>query len=79
MPQTYVKSLADKEKELNDKIVTLLQDSALTAKEVCEQLGLEMTPQTTGRKLSNMDELEKKKTGNVAKYSVKQPDVFELV
>lgn len=79
MPETDVKSLTDKEKELNDKIVTLLQDSALTAKEVCERLGLEMTPQMMGRKLSNMDELEKKKTGNVAKYSVKQPDVFELV
>ena len=79
VPESLAEPLPNKEEELKDKILKLLKNSALTAKEVCEQLGSEMTPQMMGRTLSNMKDVEKKKTGKVVKYSVKQRlELFDM-
>ncbi len=79
VPESPVEPQPDQEEELKDKILKLLKNSALTAKEVCEQLGSEMTPQMMGRTLSNMKDVKKKKTGKVVKYSVKQRlELFDM-
>ncbi|NLW19584.1 MAG: DNA-processing protein DprA [Candidatus Cloacimonetes bacterium] len=78
VPESLAEPLPNKE-ELKDKILKLLKNSALTAKDVCEQLGSEMTPQMMGKMLSNMKDVEKKKTGKVVKYSVKQRhELFDM-
>jgi len=63
---------------LPSRVVVLLTNIALTAKEICTQLGIDMPSKQMKEVLSKMEEIEKVKIGRSVKYRVRQPEIFDL-
>ncbi len=64
--------------DLPAKIVVLLTNIALTAKEICTQLGIDMPSKQMTEVLSKMEEIEKVKIGRSVKYRVRQQEIFDF-
>ncbi len=64
--------------DLPGRIVVLLTNNVLTAKEICTQLGIEMPSKQLTEVLSKMEEIEKVIIGRSVKYRKRQPEIFDL-
>lgn len=76
--EKQVTSITDKPADLPDQIEELLTNNALTAKEVCTQLGIDMSPKSMAVTLNKMGGLEKVKIGKSVKYRIRQQEIFDL-
>lgn len=73
-----VSSAMNKLDDLPLKIVDLLTNDTLTAKEVCTQLGVDISPKSMAVLLGKMDELEKVKIGRSVKYHIRQQEIIDF-
>jgi len=69
---------ASNQDDLSGRIVVLLTNVALTAKEICTQLGIDMPSKQMTEVLSKMEKIEKVKIGRSVKYRVRQQEIFDL-
>lgn len=68
----------DIQDDLPGRIVVLLTNVALTAKEICTQLEIDMPSKQMTEVLSKMEEIEKVKVGRSVKYRIRQQEIFDL-
>ena len=77
-PEEKVTSTTNKLDDLTGRIISLLTNATLTAKEVCDKLEIEMSPKSMAAILCRIDELEKVKIGRSFKYRIRQQEIFDI-
>jgi predicted Rossmann fold nucleotide-binding protein DprA/Smf involved in DNA uptake len=68
----------NKQDDLPGRIIDLLTNATLTAKEICDKLEIDISPKSMAVVLGQMDQLEKVKIGRSFKYRLRQQEIFDL-
>lgn len=63
---------------LSAKIIDLLSEKTLTAKEICTSLDTSISYQRMTAILKDIEEVEKVKVGKTTKYQVRMPEIFDI-